>query len=844
MEFPKSYFEDEVRDGFYVPAMMKRAWAAQMEVLEDIEKVCKKHNIHYQADYGTLIGAIRHGGFIPWDDDMDISMLRKDYDIFNKVALNELPEGYGLLNFEHSMDGSHDDYLTRVYNGRRIRVDKGFLNKFHGFPFIAGMDIFPLDFIPPTEEEDKMLIQQVDVISQVAGMLGGEELEDVEEYLKEIEKIYHIKLDKSKPLKRQLFQMVEKLCREYTGEDSEYLTNVASRTKKDYKEPVKYYRETISFPFEEGHVEVPIAYDGAMIQKNPLYMQPIRYNDGHDYPFYRKQEKNLNMEWTLFKKYAFSESDLNREESKKEEEELHTGLKIYAGEMLHLFEKVRESVNQAIYQEQPVFVMKLLEDCQEGAIILGKRIEEVKGNGYVTVGILEQFCEVLYTVHEMVAEGGSIDADAIDNLFEEILIRLSDSVQRDIIERKVVVFMPYKASLWDSLESVWKAAVSDPSCDVYVIPLPYYEKEFDGARGKIHYEGEQFLEKVPVVNFENFNFALQHPDIIFIHNPYDEYNIATTVPPIFYARELRKYTDKLVYIPWFVLDDFEESDMRAFAIMDYFCTMPGVVCADKVVVQSEQMKKVYIKKLTEFAGEDTEAIWKEKILGLGSPKFDKERETKNAVKLPKEWGKVFLKGDGSPKKVILYNTVPEAMLEHGSAMIDKIRNTLAVFEGQKEEIGLVWCANMLKSDYVKEKEPKLWKKYQQLVKEYCSAGWGISCDLSKDEEREIILKFGHGYYGDPDSIIRLCRKNDMTAVIQNVKILYDRQGGEEAVLSYNSTDGLSENEIYKEFGESVVRESKDKTLIQVERYLLGRKKKTEEKKPLKTYGEIIFEALK
>ena len=90
MEFPKSYFEDEVRDGFYVPSMMKRAWAAQLEVLEDIEKICRKHNIHYQADYGTLIGAIRHGGFIPWDDDMDISMLRKDYDIFNKVALDEL----------------------------------------------------------------------------------------------------------------------------------------------------------------------------------------------------------------------------------------------------------------------------------------------------------------------------------------------------------------------------------------------------------------------------------------------------------------------------------------------------------------------------------------------------------------------------------------------------------------------------------------------------------------------------------------------------------------------------------------------------------------------------------
>lgn len=153
MEFPKSYFEDEVRDGFYVPSMMKRAWAAQIAVLEDIEKICRKHNIHYQADYGTLIGAIRHGGFIPWDDDMDISMLRKDYDKFNQVALDELPEGYGILNFENSQDGSHDSYLTRLFNGRRVRIDRDFLNKFHGFPFVAVWIFFPWTIFPPQRKK-------------------------------------------------------------------------------------------------------------------------------------------------------------------------------------------------------------------------------------------------------------------------------------------------------------------------------------------------------------------------------------------------------------------------------------------------------------------------------------------------------------------------------------------------------------------------------------------------------------------------------------------------------------------------------------------------------------------
>ena len=86
MEFSKEYFWDEVRDGFYVSGIMKRSLAAQMEVLGEIDKVCKRHNIRWFADCGTLLGAVRHGGVIPWDDDVDIVMRRRDYIEFLKVA--------------------------------------------------------------------------------------------------------------------------------------------------------------------------------------------------------------------------------------------------------------------------------------------------------------------------------------------------------------------------------------------------------------------------------------------------------------------------------------------------------------------------------------------------------------------------------------------------------------------------------------------------------------------------------------------------------------------------------------------------------------------------------------
>ena len=92
MNFPDSYFEDEVKAGFFVSAKMKSYWAMQLEVLNEIDRICRKHHIQYFAEWGTLLGTVRHRGYIPWDDDMDIAMKRMDYEKFRKVLPGELPK--------------------------------------------------------------------------------------------------------------------------------------------------------------------------------------------------------------------------------------------------------------------------------------------------------------------------------------------------------------------------------------------------------------------------------------------------------------------------------------------------------------------------------------------------------------------------------------------------------------------------------------------------------------------------------------------------------------------------------------------------------------------------------
>lgn len=98
------FLKPEERCEHFISIEVKKLWKVQLECMIELQKVCKKHNIQYYAGGGTLLGAVRHRGFIPWDDDMDVFMLEKDYYRFLKVAPNEIKDPFFFQSFE-TQDG-------------------------------------------------------------------------------------------------------------------------------------------------------------------------------------------------------------------------------------------------------------------------------------------------------------------------------------------------------------------------------------------------------------------------------------------------------------------------------------------------------------------------------------------------------------------------------------------------------------------------------------------------------------------------------------------------------------------------------------------------------------------
>ena len=344
------------------------------------------------------------------------------------------------------------------------------------------------------------------------------------------------------------------------------------------------------------------------------------------------------------------------------------------------------------------------------------------------------------------AEGLLAAADADTTSADHQLIgQLCALRQRLLADTNItytVVFMPYNASMWDSFHTIWAAAQADPRVEPIVVPIPYADRLPDGSAGAWHVHTTELPPEVPVTPYTEFDLQATHPDVIYVHNPYDGNNRVTSVAPQFYSAELRPHTDLLVYVPYYV---------SATAPGEHLYGAPSFELFDKVIVQSEEIDQPVIEKWTS-----------NKVVPLGSPKFDYVRTPGSPP--PAEWTE---RTNG--KTVLLQVTSIVELLgppADRQAVMRKLNEVLDVVEAS-EDLMLWWRPHPLERATVTSMVPDI-EPLHTAYEERARRSGRVLVDTSADLQRAIHNT--DAYYGQWSSIVTLYGFTGKPVVIQDANV--------------------------------------------------------------------------
>ena len=622
MELKREFFYEEVRDGFYIPSIMKRAWGAGLTILSEVDRICRKYEIPYYAGYGTLLGAVRSSSFIPWDDDIDLMMLRSDYNRFLSVAEKELPEELALDSLETNPDFWGMNPLVR---SAVLCFHPKLFSKYREFPYHAFVDIFPLDELAEDPEEERQRENKVHLLFQMMKKVEGREGEPEkwEEELKQIEKLFSVQLDRSQSILTQLSGVMDRVYQEFNGRGGNTLTFMPLYMMRKDRYPREVFEKREWVPFCNTSLPIPSGYDRLLQCTYGDYHKKVKAGGEHDYPYFKEKEQELAemLGRERFFSYAFKKEDLERPKVQSFRDLTFLTADYLLEKSKSLAEQIQRGNASPALSELPLL--------QETAISLGTAIEQKKGKEKESVSILERYCEALYEAYLTLQEGLSGDASgelvaeqlateqvAVEQIAADQLIKagnclkdLKEALERDC--KRQVVFLPHSAKHFASLRPLIDALQEREDTEVKLMPIPYFDRMGDGSLSEMHYEGEDFPKEYPITDYRSYNFAAELPDCIVTNSPYDGFNPVWSVDPFFYSEKLKQYTNKLVYIPWFVTDEIDPEnpeDGKAFYNMRYYVTVPGVFHADYTIVQSEGMREAYLEKLSRFLEEEEENL--------------------------------------------------------------------------------------------------------------------------------------------------------------------------------------------------------------------------------------------
>lgn len=254
--------EEEVRRGYTIPTEMKKVWKVQMDLLRKLLAVCEKHHLKIWAEGGTLLGTIREHGYIPWDDDIDMAMLRDDFDRLVQIAPEEFSHPF-FFQYGYTEDYYPLGYAKiRMDNTTAIEPERKFAQIHQGI-FV---DIFPLDGLPDNQNELSSLIAERNkYYSSIVGCSTPLSLSHPGRSFRTLI---------SRPRYKNLFSKLENVFRGNSINDNEYVSCLSFIVDERYFRKKEWYKNTVFMPFEDIMIPVPEGYHFILEKQYGDYMTP------------------------------------------------------------------------------------------------------------------------------------------------------------------------------------------------------------------------------------------------------------------------------------------------------------------------------------------------------------------------------------------------------------------------------------------------------------------------------------------------------------------------------------------------------------------------------------------
>lgn len=279
IDLPEHFLDEEVRCGYTVTEKMKKVWAVELDLLNEFQKVCKKYNLKYYAIAGTLLGAIRHHGMIPWDDDIDIAMLREDYDKLVSAASKEFSAPYDFMfsgKIEHFFRG-HAQLRNRMTTG----ILPSELKQKYSFNQGIWIDIFPLDGVSTDNKKDVFTYLKLKIMKKCL----KNRVKNVHEHFSG--KLLHFFILLWEKITGDSFQRAfiryENVFRKMTDKYDEFVSPI-----EFINPPLKKniwmksnFKQSFEMPFEFMSLPVPNGYDDILRTNYGYYMQPKQGSSLH-----------------------------------------------------------------------------------------------------------------------------------------------------------------------------------------------------------------------------------------------------------------------------------------------------------------------------------------------------------------------------------------------------------------------------------------------------------------------------------------------------------------------------------------------------------------------------------